>query len=472
MKTKYSTAIATLVLAACACSREYPAYPEFKCSDTLLVKAYELAVSTVENNIENGLITAGGEYGGEWTRDASINAWNAGSLFFPHEAENSLWAVTENRETIGHQYWDKIIWVHGAWNHYLVTGDEDFLAQAYPCCAATMKQMEDSVFDAEYGMFRGPSVFNDGISGYEYPVYDGNLICEGVLENLPTEKIKCLSTNVIYFMAYEDLAKMALKAGDTYEAGVYAGKAGILKQAIRSHLYDPESGHLHYLIDQNGDVHEFQEGLGCSFAVLAGILTPEEAHRLCGGMHAGKHGLPSIWPDFKRFSAEKPGRHNNLVWPFVNAFYAQAALESGHPERFAFELRNLADLAINKSCGSFLEIYNPCTGLEDGGWQIEVPRHSCKDQTWSATGYIRMITSGLFGVRFEDGYMAVRPDESIAREFGPCSIKAIPYGKGHVDISLVPAGARDKGIYVNGRKTEDAVIFRGSSGTAEVDYCY
>ncbi len=472
MKTKYSTVLLCAVLAAVSCKHDCPEHPEFRCGDTLLVKAYELAVSTVENNIDGGLITAGGEYGGEWTRDASINAWNAGSLLFPREAENSLWAVTENRALIGHQYWDKIIWVHGAWNHYLVTGDEEFLSLAFPCCAATMEQMEESVFDARYGMFKGPSVFNDGISAYEYPVYDGNLVYEGVLENLPTEQIKCLSTNVIYYMAYEDLAKMALKTGDSGLARVYGDKAGALKQAIRTELYDPWSGRLNYLIDQNGDVHEFQEGLGCALAVLSGILDDDEAYRLCGGMHVGKHGLPSVWPDFKRFTAEKPGRHNNLVWPFVNAFYAQAALQSGHPERFAFELRNLADLAVNKSAGSFLEIYNPETGLEDGGWQIEIPRHSCKDQTWSATGYIRMIINGLFGVGFEDGYMTVRPDETVAREFGPCSIKAIPYGKGHVNISLVPAGSKEKGIYVNGRKTDDAVILRSNAGTAEVEYYY
>lgn len=409
-------------------------YPEFQCADTLLVKAWTLALETVENNIENGLITAGGEYGGEWTRDASINAWNAGSLIWPQEAENSLWAVTENREVIGHQYWDKIIWVHGAWNHYLVTGDRNFLDQAYRCSAATMVQMEESVFDKDYGMFKGPSVFNDGIAGYEYPVYDGNLVYEGVLENLPTEQIKCLSTNTIYYMAYKDLRLMARKQGHYWAAFRYGCKARALRRAIRRTLYDRKNNVLNYLVDQNGDVHHFQEGLGYSFAILSGVVSSREADRLLRKVHVSAHGIPSIWPDFKRFSAEKPGRHNNLVWPFVNAFFAQAALQSGHPEQFVFELENLADLAINKSNGSFLEIYNPNTGLEDGGWQIEVPRHSCKDQTWSATGYLRMVINGIFGISFDKGRIEVNPDPEVLRQLGPCSLTGLSYKGQMVNI--------------------------------------
>ena len=99
----------------------------------LLEPAFKLAVATVDRNTHQGILAAGADYGGEWTRDCAINAWNGVSLLRPRIAETSLWSVTKNRQTIGHQYWDKIIWTIGAWNHYKVTGSRDFLAQAYPC---------------------------------------------------------------------------------------------------------------------------------------------------------------------------------------------------------------------------------------------------------------------------------------------------------------------------------------------------
>ena len=78
---------------------------------------------------------AGGDYHAPWTRDASINSWNAGSLLAPDVARNTLWAVCQ-RQAGGKlivqrdkQWWDKVIWVVGAWSHYAITGDRDFLGR-------------------------------------------------------------------------------------------------------------------------------------------------------------------------------------------------------------------------------------------------------------------------------------------------------------------------------------------------------
>ena len=127
----------TLVLFALAHARgAAPDDPQLAIKNTvvqnLLGPAFKLAIATVDRNTHQGILAAGADYGGEWTRDCAINAWNGVSLLRPRVAETSLWSVTKNRQTIGHQYWDKIIWTIGAWNHYKVTGSRDFLAQAYP----------------------------------------------------------------------------------------------------------------------------------------------------------------------------------------------------------------------------------------------------------------------------------------------------------------------------------------------------
>ena len=52
----------------------------------------------------------------------------------------------------------------------------------------------------------------------------------------------------------------------------------------------------------------------------------------------------------------------------------------------------------------FREIYSPYDGQPHGGWQLGGDGcrghlwHSCRAQTWSATGYLGAIISGVFGV--------------------------------------------------------------------------
>lgn len=438
------------------------------CMCTPSERAYDLAIKTIEGNIDdNGLITAGGEYGGEWTRDIAINTWNCCNLLFPKESVFSLWSVTENGETVGHQYWDKIIWVPAAWEQYLVIGDKEMLEKAYHCAAATMAQLEGEVFDATYGMFKGPSVFNDGIAGYEEPIYDGNNEDSYVLDHPAAEEIKCLSTNCIYYIAYTSLAKMALSLGDTVSCSGYLQKADALKAAVRQNLYDAEASKLYYLVDQNGDIHQFQEALGYAFAIIGGIVTPEEASDLVKNAHISPHGITSIWPDFKRFSTEKPGRHNNLVWPFVNAFFAEASLIAGDKGEFVFELNNLADLALNKSNGHFLEIYNPETGSGDGGWQVGRQHHSCIDQTWSASGYIRMIHNGVLGISFSENGMIVNPDTDLAKAAGSIEVNNLLYRKAIVNISVKKSLFR-KGLYINGNKAATCLIPTDAEGVFNI----
>ncbi|MEO7768339.1 MAG: hypothetical protein ABIS01_12980, partial [Ferruginibacter sp.] len=83
---------------------------EIACNNNLIKEAFNLAVQTVDINTRRGILAAGADYGGEWTRDIAINSWNGVSLLRPTVAEKSLWSVTIHKDTIGHQYWDKIIW--------------------------------------------------------------------------------------------------------------------------------------------------------------------------------------------------------------------------------------------------------------------------------------------------------------------------------------------------------------------------
>jgi hypothetical protein len=54
----------------------------------LLALAWDLALRTVDRNAHRGILAAGADYGGEWTRDCAINAWNGNGKVFQFELEN------------------------------------------------------------------------------------------------------------------------------------------------------------------------------------------------------------------------------------------------------------------------------------------------------------------------------------------------------------------------------------------------
>lgn len=437
---------------------------EFSCSNADIEDAFRLAVQTVDINTRRGILAAGADYGGEWTRDIAINSWNGVSLLRPQVAERSLWSVTIQRDTIGHQYWDKILWVIASYNHYKVTGDKNFLLQAYRCSANTMKELEQKTFDQTYGLFMGPSVFNDGIAGYPEPIYEPGNYSSYVLDYKNACKIKCLSTNCIYYGAYISLLQMSVLLKQDKSFKEYNKKAEDLKKNILKHFYNTGEGTFSYLIDQNGKADSSQEGLGISFAVLFDILSHEQAHQLIKKAVVSKYGITSITPDFPRFSPNKPGRHNNIIWPMVNGFFANAALNSGNDSIFSDELFHQTHLALDEDKGNydFREVYNPYTGKPDGGYQCngkEFPDYhwkSCRLQTWSATAYISMVLNGLFGLKPGTDKLTFYP--YLPEEIQSIELKNLKYRGCLLQISVKGKGRSIKSFEVDGiRKSEHSI---------------
>ena len=122
-------------------------------------EAFSIACGDFAGNVlfyKNGLlkepvpvIAAGRMYRTPWTRDAAFNTWYAGALLCPSAAKNALLSVLSDKsgkllidEEFG-QYWDIIIWVWGAWNYWLRTGDTEFLRSALEASENTLRLMRD-----------------------------------------------------------------------------------------------------------------------------------------------------------------------------------------------------------------------------------------------------------------------------------------------------------------------------------------
>ncbi len=407
-------------------------------------------------------IRAGGGYTQPWTRDASVNSWNAASLLEPDVARNTLWAVVKRRHgklivQQDNQWWDQTIWVVAAWNHFLVTGDRAFLANAYQTATDTLRRDKKKHYDKKRGLYEGPAFLNDGIAGYPAPPADaGETRGSFVLRYHGAKKIMVLSTNCIYAEAYRSAARMAAALGRPgAESQALAGEADRLTGVIRQAFWIPAKGRFGYLLHADGTLDDAQEGSGMAFALLLGIATPEQAASLLKTAVIEPHGIADVAPSFPRFSETRPGRHNVIIWPPIEAFWADAAARAGSEPVFAREVETLAALAAG-SGGHFWEIYNAATGVPDGGWQVGHQWESQPDQTWSATGYLRMIDGGLFGMRFGVDGLTFAP--TLPGSWGAVSLSGLRYRGATLTVRLKGAGQVVQSVTLDGIRQKYAFV--------------
>lgn len=361
-------------------------------------------------------LLAGLDYDKPWTRDAAFNTWYAGATLAPEVARNTLLSVLTRDQhglRIGGEYWDAIIWVLGAWNLYLQTGDRSFLAQALEVSRNSLRYFEGTEQDPRDGLFRGGACFQDGVAGYPDRFADSTTsgiadfvrkhpeACVGTGHGLP---MKALSTNALYAEAYRLAGKMAEALGQPDPK--FVSRAEKLRAAIRTHFWNDTTGTFRYLLDADEDPAR-QEGFGHAFALLFGIATPEQARAVLANQHITPHGIPCVWPVYPRYANAAGttfGRHSGTIWPQVNVAWGAAATAQGRPELAWREITLLAAKAARDS--QFAEIYHPVDGRIYGGRQ-EMPQDgkgivewtACRRQTWCATGFIHLIAHTLVGLR-------------------------------------------------------------------------
>lgn len=442
-------------------------------------RVYQLAVDTLWSNIKpwtDGLliepapaIMAGEGYNSPWTRDCAYNVWNAAALLTPGAARNTLLStlIRDGRIVrIGGQYWDAISWTTGAWAYYCVTGDEEFLALAYQATVNSLEYFERTEFDPQTGLFEGPASYGDGVAAYPEP-YDDAGGSSGILEwpaahpEVGKVRMKALSTNCLYEHAYRLADLMAERLGtDPQRRDEFQAKADALRQAINRHLWMPDKGRYAYYLDPGGRCEEYMEGLGHALAIILGVANTEQARAILANQYVTDYGIPCVWPVFPRFQSKDGmsfGRHNGTVWPFIQGFWATAAAGLGEVAVFDKELCALAEMADRHH--EFKEIYHPISGEPYGGLQVDHGQvrlwKSEPNQTWSATGYIRMIHQGLAGMSFEPDALRFAP--LVPHRFETVRLGPIRYRRMTLEVTIRGRGSRIASFTLDDSRQEPIV---------------
>ena len=418
------------------------------------------------------MVRAGRNYKTPWTRDASVNTWQAMNFIEPEVSRTTLLAVCDKDES-GEpviqpdvQTWDRIIWVIGAYNYCLVMGDEELKRLAHGIAKRALEKDRRSRFNKKYGLFVGGSFFNDGIAGYPLSCH-----CDGLKDSFApshpvVETIMCLSTNCLYCEAYRIYGELSESYGYEKEATEAIKYSKELKKAINDNFWSDELKRYRYILFSNGSTDDSQEASGNAFAVLFDICPKENQRLIIENLVIYENGAVSIHPPFEGlFSKEKPGRHNNVIWPFINGFLIEAAAKCGLSDLAGDELERITAL-VKKSKLEFYEIYSPYTQKAFGGWQTGRVWDSCRDQTWSATCYIGAIILGLFGVKAEEEGVSFYP--CIPEKLKNSELKGIKLHGQELSVKINGHGSRVKSFLLDGKESEPFIEWDGKSHKVEI----
>jgi beta-glucosidase len=435
-------------------------------------EAYQLAVRVMEYNLRDGLLEAGKGYG-TWTRDTSINAWNAASLLTPEVAKRTLWHQTEltaDGPVVGGQYWDKVIWIIAACDYARVTGDRAFLATAYGVAQRTLADMRATQLDAQTGLFLGPAVYGDGVAAYPDPPFNDKH-GDNVLDYAEGAELETLSTNSVYYGAYRSAATMGrILVAPEQETAALDAQAASLRGAIQRTLWLPAENRFAYFRDRTGAVDKTQEALGEALAVLLGVADDPQAHEIFRHATVTPWGVACTWQPYNRYldpTDKVFGRHNGTIWPFINAFWATAAASVGESSAFAKEFVSATNLSLRSE--DFREIYHPYTGAPYGGVQADKTWDSVRHQTWSATGYLRMVYQGLFGMRFEDAGLRLQPLVPASLGIRSMTLRGLKYRHAELNITVTGVGGRILRCSLDGVLQKSALVSSTLIGKHEVE---
>lgn len=460
-------------------------------------KSFRIAKGDIITNIslhEGGLLgekapclLAGIDYDKPWTRDAAINVWNGFGLISPEVAKNTLLAqvgLENNKILIGGQYWDSVIWIIGAWQYYLFTGDKEFLQLAYNAGKNTIELKESEEYNPNNKLFRGPAVYGDGVAAYP-KVYTEALDStksgafsgiESWPENNQDEKISkgfgipmySLSTNCIYYQAYYILSQMSSELEGV--KGNWLKKANKIKKAINEEFWNADKGMYNYLIDPFGGSDK-QESLGNAFAILFDIANDEKKESIFNNLYITDNGIPCVFPTFNRYSDLKNyGRHSGTIWPHIQGFWAQVCSKNNKMDLFLTEYLSLTDKAFRDQ--QFVEIYHPVSGEQYGG--IQEPTLNTNElwdatnrQTWSATAYLSMVLYGILGLEFEPDGVFINPNVPIG--FEEIHLSNLKYRDMTINLNIKGNGDKFHLMKINDKEVTNNFIGSNLEGIINIE---
>lgn len=422
------------------------AYPQYT-SDYLLADAlYNMSLEEMVKNIEaDSTFRTGKEWAGVWTRDISYSVILSLATLEPALSKNSLMRKVKNGRIVqdtgtGGAYpvsTDRIVWAVAAWEIYTVTGDRNWLKEAYQIIRNSVEDDLVNAFNTKTGMMRGESSFLDWRE-QTYPKW---------MQPADIYESENLGTNAVHYQAHRILAEMAEILQDSATATKYKQTAKTIRAGMNEHLWMADKGYYgQYLYGRNFQLlSPRSEALGEALSVIYDVADAACAQSVVARTPVYTYGIPSIYPQIPNI----PPYHNNGIWPFVQAYWSLAAAKAGNEQALTESIN-----ALYRPAALFLtnkENFVASNG-DYAGTQINSDR-----QLWSVAGNIAITYKIFFGMDFQAHGLVLKPFVPELYK-GRRTLNNFKYRNAILDIEINGFGNKIKAITMDGNPLKDATV--------------
>ncbi|MFI3243499.1 MAG: hypothetical protein R3Y56_04535 [Akkermansia sp.] len=410
--------------------------PGYRGDMPVLSALFKLASHELAKDVnEAGLMTAGVNWDGCWTRDTAYAMMLGACFSLPEACKTSLESRVRDGKVIQDTGtgggWpissDRVTWAEAAWIYYCQTGDQEWLAWSADVLRATFEQ-DELILQRHGQLFSGETSFIDWRE-QSYPDW---------MEPADIGASFSLSTNVMHAVARRLLSFMLDQLGQAEEAALWLQKAKDLRYDIQDKFWNSATRQYGMIRTLDSHLDERTDALGSALCVLSGIAC-EHAQETLNGIPESPFGTPAFSP-YK--SSQKDAYHNRSIWPFVEGLMLMAQVNqrdlAGVEQSIAKLLRAALLFGTNK------ENFHAVTG------EARDTIQNSDGQLWSAAALQSIFYFALFGLRFEHGNLV----------FIPCVPKA--YAGSHwltgirirntvLDIHITGYGTEVNSVLINGK---------------------
>lgn len=419
----------------------------------VLQAMYNLAVHELfANESPEGLLLAGANWSGVWTRDIAFAAALGAAVAAPGATRASLESrvrdgvVMQDTGTGGG--WpvstDRVSWALGAWALYQVQGDAAWLAWCIEVLQATLAQ-DAAVLPAGEVLRPGETSFIDWRE-QSYPVW-----------MTPAEigASYAFGTNVLHCLCRQLLARMLRELDREPEAEKWADEAAALSAEIKETFRCLGAEHFGMMRTAEGYLDERVDSLATALSVLSGVAG-ELAADAMQELPRSPYGNPVFTP-YK--SSNQLAYHNRAVWPFVQAYVLLAQAEIQDAAGAAFSMASLLRAAM--AFGTNKENFHAETGAAEDTIQ------NSDRQLWSAAGMLGMYYHAIFGIHYEGDNLVIAP--CVPREFrGSHWLTGLRVRNMVLDIHVNGYGTEVCSVSING-KPDSPVIPLDEEGYMQIE---
>ena len=341
---------------------------------------------------------------------------------------------------------DRAVWVSAAWEVYLSTGDKQWLMRCYEIARHSLEQDADMIFDPETGLVRGEVSLSD-CRKEVYPRW---------MEPADISQSECLSTNALFFRAYEITSRMAKLCGDATSATQYQQRANRIKDAINTHLWLESKGcYSQYLYGRTSlTASTRSDALGQALCIIFGIADHMRARRIVTTSYASPYGVACFSPQIPNVYSY----HNNAIWPYIQAYWLWAAVITGNSQAITHSIASIyRPAALN---ASHTELFSAESGES-------LTKANSSNSLLSIAATLSVAQRALAGIMLEEDGIAFHP--VIPRNWaGKNQVNNFRYRKAILDISIQGFGDQVRTCYLDGKKQSKAFLPSSLTGRHSV----